>query len=90
MAKYNLTQEELDTLRAITDCEACGDPVSGRYKHIDHCHTTGDVRGILCHKCNNALGLLGDDLAKIQGLASYLVRSMSSVSAEDYEYPGII
>jgi hypothetical protein len=45
-------------------CEFCG----GNTKKdlcFDHCHETGKHRGWLCHKCNQALGLLGDNLNEI-------------------------
>jgi hypothetical protein len=41
---------------------------------VDHDHKTGKVRGILCHKCNIALGLIGDDPARARALANYLER----------------
>jgi hypothetical protein len=40
--------------------------------HIDHDHKTGAVRGILCYHCNTALGLFGDDIAKIEAAIKYL------------------
>ena len=42
--------------------------------HLDHNHTTGKHRSLLCNQCNMALGLLHDDEATVQGLATYLQR----------------
>jgi len=39
---------------------------------IDHHHTTGKVRGLLCTKCNLALGLLGEDKNIIENLLKYI------------------
>lgn len=39
---------------------------------VDHCHTTGKVRGLLCHNCNRALGLLKDSVANLNSAIIYL------------------
>ncbi|MFE1192932.1 endonuclease VII domain-containing protein [Streptomyces olivaceoviridis] len=41
---------------------------------VDHCHQTGAVRGLLCQKCNRAIGLLGDDPVLMRKAISYLLR----------------
>lgn len=39
---------------------------------VDHCHTTGNVRGLLCHNCNRALGLFHDNIEHLQQAITYL------------------
>lgn len=42
---------------------------------IDHCHTTGNIRGILCTMCNKGIGLLKDDI-------NYLERAINHIRGE--------
>ena len=41
---------------------------------VDHCHVTGQNRGILCHDCNLGIGYLSEDLATLQRAIAYLSR----------------
>lgn len=50
---------------------------TGRAVHIDHCHTSNKVRGLLCSKCNRVLGCVGDRVATLERLAKYLRRCPS-------------
>lgn len=40
--------------------------------HVDHCHSTGIVRGILCQTCNQVLGMMKDDTNLLQKAINYL------------------
>lgn len=54
-------------------CAICGDfPAHDKVLHVDHCHLTGKVRGLLCPNCNHALGKLQDDPVKLRRAADYL------------------
>ena len=54
-------------------CAICAaEPKSGTRLHIDHRHSDGVVRGLLCGLCNRALGLLADDPVRADRLISYL------------------
>lgn len=67
-SKFNLTKEEYDEL-CKNGCNACS---SYEVLCVDHDHISNEVRGILCNKCNTALGLLNDDSTKILKLAEYI------------------
>ncbi len=61
--KFGLTLEDYDALLAAQHggCAICGDPPAKTALHVDHDHETGVVRGLLCFRCNAAIGNLRDD-----------------------------
>ncbi len=54
-------------------CAVCEQPPKpGKSLHVDHDHETGYVRGLLCFKCNAALGQLDDDIPRIERALTYV------------------
>lgn len=53
-------------------CNICRQPPRRKRLSVDHCHTSGKVRGLLCHVCNAALGLLKDDTNRLFTAIDYL------------------
>ena len=54
-------------------CKICKEVVADRSQfHVDHCHDTGKVRGLLCSKCNQAIGLLRDNPDLMRAAANYV------------------
>lgn len=39
---------------------------------VDHCHTSGEVRGILCRTCNQGIGLLKESIKSLENAIKYL------------------
>lgn len=78
LAQYGLTLEDyermLDQQGGV--CAICGtsDPRHGRSRRfcVDHDHSTGRVRALLCANCNKALGLLADDPDRVRSAERYL------------------
>lgn len=44
---------------------------------VDHCHTTGEVRGLLCRKCNMAVGIIEENTEIAKNLINYLNKGFS-------------
>lgn len=68
--KFGLTPELLQALG--TACHLCGDDVADRANAIDHNHTTGAIRGLLCKGCNNGLGMFRDRPDLLRRAADYV------------------
>ncbi len=68
-AKYGITEEEFNKMLENQGgrCKICNSERKGRYNfHVDHCHKTGRVRGLLCSNCNTTLGFYETRLEKIK------------------------
>jgi len=73
--QYKLTPEQLETLltKQKYQCAICYRPLKAIRKwHIDHCHDTKKIRGILCVACNHLLGCARDNLAILGRATKYL------------------
>jgi hypothetical protein len=54
-------------------CCICGRPPRDDISlHVDHDHSTGEIRGILCFRCNNALADFQEDTALLRNAIGYL------------------
>lgn len=77
--KYGITKEQY--LQMVEDqeglCAICRKPYDWENSalYIDHCHTTGKVRGLLCRTCNKGLGYFHDDVAVLARAIEYLKKA---------------
>ena len=74
--KFGITPETYDEMLAAQGgvCAICERPPrDGTSLHVDHEHGTGRVRGLLCFRCNNALGDFEDDAVLLLRAADYVV-----------------
>lgn len=82
MRTYGVTAEQLEAMREAQGdrCAICLQPetkIDHRYNTVcllavDHDHETGEVRGLLCDKCNRGIGLLQEDADNLRRAADYL------------------
>ena len=79
-AKYDLSPEDFERMWELAGgcCEICKKNLSRETSHttqkvhIDHDHTSGRVRGLLCFTCNTALGKFGDNVELLRAAIKYL------------------
>lgn len=73
---HGMTLDEFDALwvEQIGLCAICHNKLPLDPKvHVDHCHATGRIRGLLCRGCNVGLGNYKDDRTRLLNAASYLI-----------------
>ena len=74
--KMGLSMDDLAKMYDKTDgrCYICGtkEEADGKYLAIDHCHKSGNVRGLLCMPCNTGLGNFKDNVQTLRNAIKYL------------------
>jgi hypothetical protein len=81
--KYGVDLAEYDRMLAQQNgrCAICSKPESEQFKgvfHVDHDHSTGVVRGLLCRGCNHMLGVVKDDPTILLKAVGYLVPQVAA------------
>ena len=73
LAKYGLTEERFEEMKTAQRgaCMICS-KIPEDTLVVDHCHATGQVRGLLCRKHNAALGAFDDDPMMLLNAIEYL------------------
>ena len=73
-SRYGITLEDYNNMYEAQSglCAICFKSSGTKRLSVDHNHTTGAVRGLLCHRCNTSLGLLNDDVNVLLSAIKYL------------------
>lgn len=73
LKKYGMTEEQFHQMMEKQNglCAICDSPI-GTDCHVDHCHTSLKVRGLLCKHCNLGLGHFKDSIASLHRAIQYL------------------
>lgn len=79
---YKLSLNDFNLLSSSqgNSCKICKTPqkeLVGKKTRlcVDHCHTTGKIRGLLCEKCNTMLGMAKDSILTLQSAIEYLQKA---------------
>lgn len=70
--RYGIGVEEYEALKKQQDgkCSIC--ETEGHVLYVDHCHHSGNIRGLLCQKCNSGIGMLQDSIMLLKKAVRYL------------------
>lgn len=71
LRRYGITRDDVQAIRTRQNdrCAICGEPGP---EHLDHDHSTGRIRQLLCQRCNHGLGLFRDDPDLLHFAAFYV------------------
>lgn len=75
LKRYGVTREYYLKLLDLYNhqCAICKSKATKKHPlHLDHCHITGKIRGIICYKCNVALGYFQDSIPNLVAAINYL------------------
>ncbi len=86
LKKYGISVEDYDAMLMQQGgvCRICKRQ-SRRRLIVDHCHKTDKVRGLLCLKCNSALGFYGDDPRLTRAATAHLEAALGDGPEADSE-----
>jgi hypothetical protein len=72
--QYGLTAQDYEKMYVSQKgvCAICEQPQKNKRLCVDHCHHTGQIRGLLCSVCNSAIGKLKDDVKLLSKAIDYL------------------
>jgi Recombination endonuclease VII len=83
--RYGISLEDYELLLKLQNyccgiCKKNNKKIDHRSKkiqryHVDHCHKTNKVRGLLCAKCNQGIGFFDDDILILESCIKYLQNS---------------
>lgn len=83
LVKFGVTREFYDDLVKSQGgvCALCARPPKRLSLALDHDHENGAIRGALCHPCNKALGMLGDNVAGLWRALQYVAKTANAQEA---------
>jgi len=74
---YGISLNEAEILYKRENCDICGNKFKcTKTQHIDHCHITKKVRGVLCMNCNHGIGKFKDDISLLKKAIEYLSKDI--------------
>lgn len=81
--RYGLTHDQYEAMFAAQDgrcaiCRTRAEDAPRRILAIDHCHSTGKIRGLLCDSCNHGVGMFKDSPELMKAAIDYLGASRGS------------
>lgn len=90
---YGVTEKQFKEMKKAQAnlCAICGKPETKQTKWkrprnlcVDHNHTTGQVRALLCNSCNWTLGLVGEDPTILENMIRYLEEWKKKGEGKEY------
>lgn len=77
LTRYGISNQQVTEMleRQNNCCLICVETFT-KTPHIDHCHVTGEIRGLLCSRCNMGLGMFRDNPSLLQAASRYLQKKI--------------